>query len=71
MFWDVSFAGSDTTAISLRSMFYYLCRNPSCYDKVVAEIDAMDEAGELSELITFAESNKMKYLQVSCFVHQR
>jgi cytochrome P450 len=57
------FAGADTTAISLRSMFYYLCKNPRCYLRVVDEIDAMDSAGELSEIVTFAESNQMKYLQ--------
>jgi cytochrome P450 len=57
------FAGADTTAISLRSMFYYLCKNPRCYLRVVDEIDAMDSAGELSETVTFAESNQMKYLQ--------
>jgi cytochrome P450 len=59
------FAGADTTAISLRSMFYYLCKNPRVYDKVVAEIDEMDQQGRLSEIITFAESNQMVYLQAA------
>ena len=44
-------------------MFYYLCKNPRCYDEVVKEIDGMDRKGELSDPITFAESNKMNYLQ--------
>jgi hypothetical protein len=57
------FAGADTTAISLRSMFYYLCKNPRCYTRVVGEIDSRDSEGKLSEIVTFAESNQMKYLQ--------
>ncbi|RFU27323.1 hypothetical protein B7463_g9022, partial [Scytalidium lignicola] len=57
------FAGSDTTAISLRSMFYYLCKNPRCYRRVIEEIDEMDQKGLLSEIVTFAEANQMKYLQ--------
>ncbi|KAH8817037.1 putative P450 monooxygenase [Xylogone sp. PMI_703] len=57
------FAGSDTTAISLRSMFYYLCKNPRCYRRVMEEIDEMEQNGLLSEIVTFSEANKMKYLQ--------
>ena len=59
------FAGSDTTAISLRSMFYYFCKNPKAYQKLVAEIDDMEAQGKLSDPITFAESNQMPYLQAS------
>lgn len=59
------FAGSDTTAISLRSMFYYFCKNPQAYQKLVIEIDEMDAEGKLSDPITFAESNQMPYLQAS------
>ena len=44
-------------------MIYYLCKNPRCYEAVRREIDEMDHAGGLSDPITFAESNKMKYLQ--------
>ncbi len=59
------FAGSDTTAISLRSMFYYFCKNPDAYRKLVAEVDHLDAQGKLSDPITFAESNRMPYLQAS------
>ena len=45
-------------------MIYYLCKNTRCYDAVLQEIDEMDRLGQLSDPITFAESNKMKYLQV-------
>ena len=57
------FAGSDTTAISLRSIFYYLCKNPRCYVKLVAEIDEMDKNGDLSNPVSFAEASRMPYLQ--------
>lgn len=59
------FAGADTTAISLRAMFYYLCKNPRCYAKLVQEVDALESSDGLSRpVITFAESQKMPYLQV-------
>lgn len=57
------FAGSDTTAISLRSIFYYLIENPMCLKRLVEEIDDMDRAGKLSEIVTFAESSDMPYMQ--------
>ena len=57
------FAGADTTAISLRSIFYYLCKNPYCYTRLVGEIDSMDSEGNLSEIVSFAESSQMVYLQ--------
>lgn len=49
------FAGSDTTAASLRAIFYYLCRTPRAHLKLLDEIDAADREGELSDPITFAE----------------
>lgn len=57
------FAGSDTTAISLRAVFYYLCKNPDTYDKVVAEILLANREGKLSTYITYAESQQLLYLQ--------
>jgi cytochrome P450 len=50
------FAGSDTTAISLRSIFYQLMRNPEKYTKIRAEIDQADKEGKLSEYISYRES---------------
>lgn len=49
-------AGSDTTAISLRTIFYLLAKSPNVYSKLQAEIDAADHAGLLSPVITYAES---------------
>lgn len=57
------FAGSDSTAISLRSMFYYLCKNPKRHASLRDEIDRMDEKGELSEIVRFSETLRMPYLQ--------
>lgn len=57
------FAGSDTTAISLRAMFYYLIQNPLCLSKLLQEIEERDKAGKLSTIVTFTESQDMPYLQ--------
>lgn len=50
------FAGSDTTAISLRAIIYFLCRNPIVLKKMLAEVDGADAAGKLSNPITYKES---------------
>jgi cytochrome P450 len=42
------FAGSDTTAISLRSIFYNLLRNPSDMKKLLDELQRGHETGELT-----------------------
>ncbi|KAK0361528.1 hypothetical protein LTR94_022995 [Friedmanniomyces endolithicus] len=57
------FAGSDTTAASLRAIFYYLCRNTEAHKKLLAEIDEADREGELSDPVTFAESQNLRYFQ--------
>ena len=50
------FAGSDTTAIALRAIFYNLMRNPSKMDKLVAEIDRAQAQGKLGNPISYKES---------------
>lgn len=57
------FAGSDTTAASLRSIFYHLCHHPPSYARLLAEIDTADAEGRLSDPITFAEAQNLPYLQ--------
>ncbi|KAH8742675.1 cytochrome P450 [Diaporthe sp. PMI_573] len=57
-------AGSDTTAISLRAVFYYLIRDKRVYAELQKEIDAFEAAGRLSPVITYAESLEMSYLQI-------
>ncbi|OJD31584.1 cytochrome p450 oxidoreductase [Diplodia corticola] len=41
------FAGSDTTAIALRAILYFLLKNPRTLRKLVAEIDGAADAGLL------------------------
>ncbi|KAK3182230.1 Cytochrome p-450 [Lecanicillium sp. MT-2017a] len=55
-------AGSDTTAISLRAVFYYLIKNPRCYEILQAEIDAADRNGKLSKHVSYAECLQLPYL---------
>ncbi|KAL2422085.1 Cytochrome P450 monooxygenase cicH [Exophiala dermatitidis] len=56
-------AGSDTTAISLRAIFYYLLKSPSSMRKLVTEIDIADREGRLSDFVTWQESTRLPYLQ--------
>ncbi|CAG8050184.1 unnamed protein product [Penicillium olsonii] len=56
-------AGSDTTAISLRAIIYFLVKNESKYHKLQHEIDQADQAGRISEYITYAECLELPYLQ--------
>ena len=56
-------AGSDTTAISLRAILYYLLKNPSTMRKLEKEIDDMAEKGLISDPVTYQQSCRMPYLQ--------
>jgi cytochrome P450 len=59
-------AGSETTAISLSSVFYYLLKNPSTYAKLMAEIDEAVQSGTVDNnehgLVSWASSQKLPYL---------
>ncbi|CAM1501277.1 Fc.00g104390.m01.CDS01 [Cosmosporella sp. VM-42] len=57
-------AGSDTTGISLRAVFYYALRDKRVYKKLQREIDHAHAAGKLSPIITYAESLQLEYLQL-------
>lgn len=63
---SMSFAGSDTTAISLSAVFYYLLKNPQCYRKLMLEIDTAIKVGDIQNrftgLVTWAESQRLPYL---------
>ena len=63
---SMAFAGSETTAISLSAVFYYLLKNPQCYQKLMAEIDEAIKEGAVEDrptgLISWAESQKLPYL---------
>lgn len=64
-------AGSDSTAISLSNVFYYLLQNPRVYRKLMEEIDAADAAGDLAshkdstgagDVVPFTAANKLTYM---------
>lgn len=60
------FAGSDTTAISLRSILYYALKTPHVLRQVVAEIDSTVGDRDCSRNpISFSEANQMPYLQAT------
>ncbi len=52
------FAGSDTTAIALRAILYFLMKNPAKMAKLQNEIDDADKAGKLSSMIQDEEARK-------------
>ncbi|OJI96132.1 hypothetical protein ASPVEDRAFT_118953 [Aspergillus versicolor CBS 583.65] len=56
-------AGSDTTAIALRSIIHNLITNPVCYNRLRREIDELDQAGGLSDPVKESEARQMPYLQ--------
>ncbi|KAI1078086.1 cytochrome P450 [Whalleya microplaca] len=63
---SMAFAGSETTAISLASVFYFLLRHPAALSRLRAELDAFARAGRFSDyengLVTWAESQRLPYL---------
>ena len=61
------FAGSDTTAISLRSIIYYLLKNPPCLSKLREEIEDRKREGHLSDPVKLEEANDMPYLQACMY----
>lgn len=58
-------AGSDTTAISLSAVLYYLLKNPACLEKLRDEIGSFTAQGQLSKSPTFKETQQMPYLQAA------
>ncbi|EXJ58261.1 hypothetical protein A1O7_05686 [Cladophialophora yegresii CBS 114405] len=62
---SIALAGSDTTAISLAAVFYYLLINPECYEKLNREIDESIATGLISDasgIITWTDAQKLPYL---------
>lgn len=55
------FAGSDTTAISLRAILYYTLRHPQVYSKLVSELDDAHAQGRLSIPVAWKESQQLSY----------
>lgn len=57
------FAGSDTTAIALRAILYYLLKNPACYAKLRKELDHAENTHSFSESVTYAQARALPYFQ--------
>lgn len=59
------FAGSDTTAITLRAVFYYLLKNPSAMETLLAELSQQHRDGRFSRddaLVQWEEVRELPYL---------
>jgi cytochrome P450 len=56
-------AGTDTTGISLSATLWYLYKNPVKLASLRREIDEGQLTGQVSDPVTWAESQKMPYLQ--------
>lgn len=55
-------AGSDTTSIGFRTIFYYLMKEPQVYKEVQEEIDAAFVEGRLHHPVQFADTLKLPLL---------
>ncbi|KEY71920.1 hypothetical protein S7711_09122 [Stachybotrys chartarum IBT 7711] len=56
-------AGSDTTAIFLRTIFKNLGEHPEALAKLRGEIDEAYKKGEMSRIVTWKESRRLPYLE--------
>ena len=63
---SMAFAGSETTAISLAAVFYFLLRNTRCLNLLLKEIDGAVASGKLEAredgLTSWSESQSLPYL---------
>jgi cytochrome P450 len=57
------FAGSDTTAISLRAIVHFLLTNPQCLQRLKHETRERKEDGRLTWPATFSQVSDWPYLQ--------
>jgi cytochrome P450 len=55
-------AGSDTTAMALRAVFYFVVGDGRVYECLQREIDEADAEGRLGEFVSYSECLEMKYL---------
>ncbi|KAI5795723.1 pisatin demethylase [Geopyxis carbonaria] len=63
--WTVSnvFAGSDTTAITLRAVFYFLLRHPAALATLCAELDTrLPRPADDDEVVSWTQSQRLPYL---------
>ncbi|KAI4717658.1 cytochrome P450 [Aureobasidium sp. EXF-10727] len=59
------FAGADTTAIALRSVFYHLLKHPHVLEELRLELDTATREGRLSNPPRFAEASKLPLLSAT------
>lgn len=55
-------AGADSTSITMRSVFYFLMKNPRVLDRARAEVDAAFESGVLSSPVQYSQAVLLPYL---------
>lgn len=56
-------AGADTISATLQAFFYYLLQDQRAWTRVRAEVDEAHSRGELSDIVSHAEAQKLPYLQ--------
>ena len=49
----------------MQSFLFQTLSSPGVYSKVCAEISAADKAGQLSDLVTYAEAQQLPYFQAA------
>ena len=62
-------AGGETMSATLQAFFYYLLKNPWHLNHLRDEIDAAQERGELSDVVSYAEAQKLAFLQACVCLH--
>ncbi|KAI4954248.1 hypothetical protein J4E91_001958 [Alternaria rosae] len=60
--WVAIMAGADSTSIAMRSVFYFLMKNPEKLEKARAEVDAAFENGNLSSPVQYGQAASLPYL---------
>lgn len=59
------FAGSDTTAITLRAIFWFLLQNPKCMQRLMEELKQVEQVSRLSSdngLLSWSQVRDLPYL---------
>lgn len=57
-----SMAGADSTSINMRSVMYFLMKNPEKLEKARAEVDTAFEDGRLSSPVQYSQASTLPYL---------
>lgn len=55
-------AGSDSTAIGLRAILYFLCQHQEVYKKLQKEVDQAFDSGALTSPVRYSAAAKLEYL---------